>query len=311
MSRAARWCRRPSARDVARLASTLACATLAACTSLHVSATPTDATASDLAADVGCASDVTHDDARCGVVASDAATLDAVSLDVDASRPAVLIGWWRAEGNSDDELHQLSATAEGRPPDYVPGRDGGHAVAFRGVEGLRPATQGYWRVGYAPRAQLSQWSITAWVYLPHNAPDQYQTIVANESRSSTPYNDRNYWFGVTDTVYCGHRIINMGFSSGGAVPEYFNPDTVCRLSTFPVAEWHHVAATYDGVTIVYYLNGLRDGSAPVPVAPDRTTRQVLSIGATNAGANVAWLDVDELRLFDGVLTADEVLADAQ
>ena len=74
-----------------------------------------------------------------------------------------------------------------------------------------------------------------------------------------------------------------------------------------VGEWTHLAVTFDKATARFYVNGVQTGSGPFSFGPDKEA--ALQIGADNAGGGNPFNGaLDEVKLYDTVLTPAEVLA---
>ena len=77
-------------------------------------------------------------------------------------------------------------------------------------------------------------------------------------------------------------------------------------------QWHHHAATYDGATFHAYIDGVASGTTTVALGA--YTPDDLAIGCDlNFGALVQRFDgaIDDVRLYDRVLTPVEIAALAQ
>jgi len=70
--------------------------------------------------------------------------------------------------------------------------------------------------------------------------------------------------------------------------------------------WHHVAATYDGVTMIVYLDGQPDGSRPASGKIDVVNSSVF-LGQLADGAFPFSGDMDNVRIYNRALTAAEIL----
>jgi uncharacterized repeat protein (TIGR01451 family) len=84
--------------------------------------------------------------------------------------------------------------------------------------------------------------------------------------------------------------------------------TVQSVSSLPLNQWSHVTASYDGSTARLYLNGKEDATAAWTGGLCQTNEPI-RLGNGGAGAFVGRLD--ELRLFDRALSAEEIYALAQ
>jgi hypothetical protein len=76
----------------------------------------------------------------------------------------------------------------------------------------------------------------------------------------------------------------------------------------PLNAWSHLAATYDGTTLRLFVNGAQVGTKAV------TGPIVTSTGALRVGGNSIWGEyftgrIDEIRLYNRVLTAAEIQTD--
>jgi len=74
-----------------------------------------------------------------------------------------------------------------------------------------------------------------------------------------------------------------------------------------VGEWAHIAVTFDKVTSRFYVNGAQTGQGVFSFGPNEEAEML--IGCDNAGGGNAFNGaLDEVRLYDTVLTPAEVLA---
>ncbi len=88
----------------------------------------------------------------------------------------------------------------------------------------------------------------------------------------------------------------------GADTAYFTGNTVLSLNT-----WHHVAITYDGVTMKIYVDGVLDNSGAVPASvTDSYGNSIVGAFFNDAyGANFNG-SLDDLAIFNRPLTSTEV-----
>jgi hypothetical protein len=77
------------------------------------------------------------------------------------------------------------------------------------------------------------------------------------------------------------------------------------LSVIPKDEWAHVALTFDGTNATSYLNGIND-VAPQPTGIGPNVDVPVWIGVAHNDARVFQGLLDDMRLFNKVLTADEI-----
>ena len=90
----------------------------------------------------------------------------------------------------------------------------------------------------------------------------------------------------------------LGFFREGSYP--YDGDPV-----LPVGQWAHVAASFDGTTASFYINGELTGSGPFSFGSDTEARVVF--GAVEANGNNPFNGaLDELRIYDRGLTQGQV-----
>jgi hypothetical protein len=80
-------------------------------------------------------------------------------------------------------------------------------------------------------------------------------------------------------------------------------------AALPLNTWKHLATTYDGATLRLYVDGVQVGSRPM------TGAMVTSTGVLRIGGNSVWGEffqgrIDEIRIYNRALTAEQIQADA-
>src|SRR5262249_11527624 len=96
-------------------------------------------------------------------------------------------------------------------------------------------------------------------------------------------------------VPSAHAFVGGDTGAGGA-------------ATLPLDTWTHVAATYDGVTLCLYVNGVRVSSRALPGAIATSADPLV------LGGNAVWGEwfaglIDEVRIYRRALSATEIQAD--
>ena len=141
-------------------------------------------------------------------------------------------------------------------------------------------------------------SVEAWIYPANVTATSCYLNYGYQGGSSSPMNDREFDYDTS-----GHGVISGDFGS---------LDT--SWTTTPTAGvWHHVVVTYDGTTLLAYLDGNLDVTHVIggPIATVPTLMQVGSaIGGTgvNGGNDPFHGYIACARVESGVLTASDVAA---
>ncbi len=160
----------------------------------------------------------------------------------------------------------------------------GGALAFDGMSQVT--------VPDSPSLDLTEgMTLEAWVY-PLETPSSWTTVVMKEQGAGLVY-----------TLYAGspeNQPSTWIFTTG---ENGFSAPT-----TLPLAEWSHLAATYDGTNLCLYVNGLKAGSQVIPGG------MVVSSHNLSIGGNGIWGEyftgmIDEVRVYSRALTAGEIQSD--
>ncbi len=189
-------------------------------------------------------------------------------------------------GVADGSGNSHDGTIAGTPT-WVEGAPGdGTAVQF-GVGGSGVIDCGEWDTT-APNNALT---VCLWVKMSTDtgAP-QYQGIICNRNGNA----DQNWGLetGSTGGFYFGSA------GAGGA--------TAYGLGTLNTggATWQHLAITCDGATVTAYINGVRSGGGAATFSADKTS--MVRIGASEEASNVFQGAIDEVYIFNEVLTPDQI-----
>ena len=122
-------------------------------------------------------------------------------------------------------------------------------------------------------------------------------------RIATKYN-----FGIPGDDVGALRGWSLGISVGivqGVIGDSAGANVATPASAHADGAWHHIVMTYDGTNIRLYVDAVLVDTEPCTKTPTQTT-EPLGIGGSNEPVNHLAGQIDELRLFNVVLTADEV-----
>jgi hypothetical protein len=189
---------------------------------------------------------------------------------------ASLVARYTFDGNVNDSSgHGFNGTVNGAPT-YVTGKDG-QAVRFNG-------TTDYVVVGSVGISGAAPRTISGWV-----KPD------------TLTLTDWTNIFGFTSAV--GTNNLSFDMNKRGGENQYCIHVYGWERNIMAIdLEWHHLAATYDGVTIAWY----GDGRFVASEARALNTEDNVHMGK-RANNNAYWPgSVDEVRIYNQALSAGEI-----
>lgn len=130
--------------------------------------------------------------------------------------------------------------------------------------------------------------------------------------TTTPFKDvlSKYTPGDPVTFSLKQDAYNRGIweidtSIGGG---YYN---VWSNALIQVDVWQHVAVTYNGVVLQFYINGVPDNSEPITGNVYSDSDPVIIGGQNGSGSNAFPYDgtIDEVRIYNNALTQEQIVAD--
>jgi len=109
-------------------------------------------------------------------------------------------------------------------------------------------------------------------------------------------------FGKSVIFYPTNAKIGIEYQTGTATGSFLDTDFTCSADT-----WYHVVVVFTSTTIKVYVNGSEVKSSTISQSNDNQNH-VLKVGKWNSSDPRWWNgSVDDLAIFNRVLTADEVL----
>jgi hypothetical protein len=191
-----------------------------------------------------------------------------------------------ASGNHHDGTIQGTPTWVDGPPGY------GKALDYNGQN---PA-DGYVDCGtWNPSAATGQLTVAFWArWKGYVGPDSWQGVVGKRDEwDSTGEGKGSMW-----EIEINPDSSTISFFRGNSYPNSGG-------KVLPVGQWTHIAVTFDGTTMVFYLDGAEVGRGPFEFGPK--TDAMITIGCDNNGGwNCFNGTLDEVRLYDTALSAAEV-----
>jgi len=151
-------------------------------------------------------------------------------------------------------------------------------------------------------------STSAWININSIPPDNQGTILGQRDTGSPAKN--NWQFHVSGTSVSAPLQSKLSFTTWELGHAAADPaiETVYSDILIPVQQWAHVVATYDGVNIRLYINGVLRITEPATAAIDTLDVPTL-IGRFSLQDPKAFNGkIDEVRIYNRALSAAEVLS---
>ena len=203
-----------------------------------------------------------------------------------AAPPPNMVSWWPGEGNANDIIDNNNGTPVNVT--FAPG-EVGLAFSFNG-------TSSEVDIPHNPNQNTgAQITIDAWINpttITHGNP------ILNKRSSS---NVGGYSFEATNSPFGNVNGLSFGIWIGGTLIQALTP-----ANAITTGVWQHVAATYDGITMKIYVNGVLKASQAASGAIDAVT-DPLVMGRNEVVATADWDGlIDEVELFNRALTLSEI-----
>ena len=207
-------------------------------------------------------------------------------------KPMGLVAHYELEGTLEDSSgnghHGAFSGDPNFPAQYVTGPTGfGKGLLFDGTGGHQNVELGT----FNPSATTGMLTVALWAKWD-GPSDQWQGLIGK----------RDAWTA-EDTMW--HLEVNRDAGTiGFARWDVYPGSGEARL---PVGTWAHVAVTFDGTTARFYLNGTETGNGSFSFGPKKDAGVHFGSDDPNGG-NAFNGALDDVRLYDTVLSADEVKA---
>ena len=138
-------------------------------------------------------------------------------------------------------------------------------------------------------------TISAWINPRSNGGWQMIVNKPYTNGHSFPYFD----WSMHRQTSSGRLVLFLGCDAGQRVSN----------ATTPNNTWTHVAVSYDGSAIRHYINGNLDRTTPISCKVTNTNSRPIRIGSNGAGGEVMNGAIDDVRIYDRVLSATEIQGD--
>ena len=200
-----------------------------------------------------------------------------------------LVGYWKFDEDSGDTAgdssgHNNHGTLEG-DPQWVAGKIGG-ALELNGVND-------YVDCGADPSLDITTGEITIAAWVKIDVFGDWDGIVTKGITGPSTYAMQMWSDG---SLRC---CIGCGGAPGGGLWD---------ANTKMVAgEWLHVAYTYDGSTLRFYINGIKDSQEVAVLLQFQNNSESLTLGCDFEGGDEYFDGVmDDVRVYNRGLTEEEI-----
>ncbi len=205
---------------------------------------------------------------------------------------AGLAGYWKLDENTGTSAADASTNGNTgtltNGPTWVTGQIGS-AVDFDGTNDYITAG-----TGDTPIVKDKK-TVAAWVYIDGTMTNgtTYQIVRKYSSGDSNTYYGLALYHDGSSTKLMSHQ------GGGGAF--------VYSTGAVAAGQWVHVAATFDKPNVSFYINGALDSTGTDTVAGGYPSGSgTMYIGSTNSATGYFNGKLDEVRVYDRPLSADEV-----
>lgn len=194
-----------------------------------------------------------------------------------------LKAWYRMDDSSQSQITDTFGNSHGTLS-YTPGSnigtDGylGKSINFDAISGQYATV-----VNNSPGDidQYLNYTLSAWVY--RTGTDEMYVYVNSAIR-----------YGIKSNGVQGNQVMT---DTGTIYPQ--------SSTTVPLNKWAFIGITYDGTNVIFYYNGISDGTAAKTGTPNTGTS--VYIGARDTSWYPFGGRIDDLRVYNKALSASEML----
>ena len=207
-------------------------------------------------------------------------TLNLVGLTIGET---ILVRAYNTNGNAVSSTFNFCVSA---PPASFNGQN---ALSFDG-------TNDRVECGTAPSVSITGTALTleAWIYPTSFRANSFEGSIINKEGPNVGY-----------ALRCGGAgQLSFAVGSGSTIIEVLSATNALTLNT-----WQHVAATYDGINKLIFVNGVQVGTSAGPASLGNSTNQLM-IGDYGAGVGTRNFPgkIDEVRIWNTVLSPANIAA---
>jgi hypothetical protein len=220
---------------------------------------------------------------------------DVWSFSVEPAMPdAGLVAYYPLSGGRSTTITDASGNGHHgiaqAVPEWVDSPMGdGTALYFDGSNPTKARVNcGTWN----PSARTNQLTVALWVRWDGPVPDVWQDIIAKRDRWNEQGTEEMWLLGI------GRDSHAFYFYRTGLYPP-------CGNRAASIGQWAHVAVTFDGALMIFYIDGEPTGSGRFSFGPKKDS--TLNIGAAGSGGWGGFHGaLDEIRLYNNALSPTNI-----
>jgi hypothetical protein len=148
--------------------------------------------------------------------------------------------------------------------------------------------------------QLSQFSVASWFKTSTNFASEAFIVNKGGIGSDSSGNNMNYGISMTSS-----EVLKAGFETSSGADHF-----VTSPNTYNDGQWHYAVVTYDGSTVILYIDGQQVGTkSTAGASPESSGTKPVRVGANSRVTppiNFFTGEVDEVRIWNSALTSQEV-----
>jgi hypothetical protein len=211
--------------------------------------------------------------------------------------PTGLIGYWPLDGNGTATVGANGNLVNGPIASEDRNGQAGGALAFDGVASQRVEVPNGGGLNGATAGSISMW--VRWTG-PQDVGfgNSYGSVLGRQANNQFSNNILSLTGAEPDFATLQWRLNNAG------------PATITGVTAVGNNTWHHILVTFSDTASELFLDGISEGTGPGGALNSGTTP--LTIGAwAGDGASYATASIDDVAVWNRVLSADEVAELAQ
>jgi len=211
------------------------------------------------------------------------------------AQAADIVAWWNFDEGSGTMSEDSSGNGHHGTLDGTPTWGLGQEGFDGALEFGAGKTEGVDCGIFDPTNGTGQFTLGLWAFWDGTGTFEHFLTKSNGWGDDTMMLQVELWGGHSNAAFTDR--VGISYSAAGSVP----------FSVMPKNEWAHLAFAFDGTNLVLYLNGVdEEGPKPFSIGPNVDAPVV--IGRADPGQRIFNGLLDDVQIYDGMLSQDEIIA---